>query len=335
MARGLVTHRTVTEQDSPLNAAAGAAGPETTQAFELLANETRMAILLALWEAHRPFTAGTGVSFSQLRDLVGVQDSGQFNYHLGKLEGRYVTSTEEGYKLTPAGNKITRAVIAGVGLQSPTLEPTEIDMTCPLCEAATEVTYRDGRLFQRCTECDGKYAQTDEFPEGTLFSWRFEPAGLSNRSPEEIWAACSKGMLQRSLAMIDRVCPECSGTVTAELEVCEDHDPGADDICEHCGREREILALLQCTVCKYSTGGTPGALVTQHPAVISFYYDHGVELQYGMDFRKVKRLLDLGESHEERVVSNDPLRIQVTVEYEGDELSLELDDQLQVLEVID
>jgi hypothetical protein len=33
--------------DSPLDTAAGAAGPAATEAFALLANETRLAILLA------------------------------------------------------------------------------------------------------------------------------------------------------------------------------------------------------------------------------------------------------------------------------------------------
>ena len=40
--------------NSPLEAAAGVAGTDATEAFGLLANETRLAILLALWEAKEP-----------------------------------------------------------------------------------------------------------------------------------------------------------------------------------------------------------------------------------------------------------------------------------------
>lgn len=321
--------------ESPLEAAAGAAGPHAEEAFELLANETRLAILLALWDAHQPLGRGSGVPFSELRERVGALDSGQFNYHLGKLEGHFVKSTDEGYKLRPAGDKITRAVIAGAGLQFPTLEPTELGMPCPRCDASTAITYQDGRLFQLCTECEGKYPETDEFPPGTLFTWRLEPAGLANRTPEEVYAAASIGMLQRTLAVIDGVCPDCSGAVDCELEVCEDHDTGTGDVCPSCGRQDDIMALYQCTVCKFVSGGSPSALVSQHPAVIAFYYDHGVDLQYNLDFQKVKRVLELGEAHEQTLESTDPLRVRVTIRYEGDEMNLLLDEDMSVLEVVD
>jgi len=321
--------------ESPLEAAAGAAGPHAIEAFELLANETRLAILLALWEAYEPFAGESNVPFSELNERVAMRDSGNFNYHLGKLEGQFVTSTDEGYKLRPQGDKITRAVIAGVGLGNSTLEPTELGMSCPRCDASTAITYQDGRLFQLCTECDGNFGGTTDFPPGTLFAWRLEPAGLANRTPEEVYAASSIGMLQRTLAVVDGVCPDCSGAVESELEVCDDHDPGPDGVCPTCGRRDEILALYQCSVCKFSTGGAPSALVSQHPAVISFYYDHGVDLQYDLDFQKVKRVLELGEEHEQTLESTDPLRVRVTIQYEGDEMCLLLDEDMSVLEVMD
>ncbi|MEF8799690.1 MAG: helix-turn-helix domain-containing protein [Halolamina sp.] len=321
--------------ESPLEEAAGAADRHATEAFELLANETRLAILLALWNTHEPFAGDDALSFSELRDRVGMRDSGQFNYHLGKLEGEFVKSTEKGYKLRPAGKKIIWAVIAGVGLENPTLERTEIGISCPLCDASTAITYRDGRLFQLCTECSGHYSDSDEFPPGTLFTWRFEPAGLNDRTPEEVYAAASLGMLHQSLAMIEGTCPECSGAVTPEIEVCDEHDPGIDDVCPNCGRQDQILTLYQCSVCKFGMGGAPSGIVSQHPAVIAFYYDHGVNFQYNLDFEQVKRVLELGESHEHSLESMDPLRVRVTVQYEGDEMELVLDEKMNVLEVID
>lgn len=320
--------------DSPLAAAAGAAGPHAVDAFELLANETRLAILLALWEATEPF-GDSGVPFSDLYDRVGYDDTGNFNYHLGKLEGQFVRSTDEGYKLRTQGDKITRAIIAGVGLGDASLEPTEIDMPCPQCEATTAITYRDGRLFQVCTECEGKFGETDELPAGTLFAWRLEPAGLANRTAEEVYAASSIGMFQRALAVVDGVCPDCSGAVECDLEICAAHDPSQDGICPECGRGEEIMALYQCSVCKFSTVAKPSALVSQHPAVIAFYYNHGVDFQYDLDFEKVKRVFELGEAHEQTLESTDPPRIRVTVDYEGDELVLLLDEEMSVLDVRD
>lgn len=320
--------------ESPLEVAAGAAGPETTKAFELLTDETRLAILLALWEAYDPL-GDERVSFSALQEHVGISDSGQFNYHLGKLKGQFVEEMEGGYKLGPVGNKIVRAIIGGVGLRSPTLEPTEIDMDCPLCGAPTAITYQDGRLFQLCTECEGNMAETDEFPGGMLYSWRLDPAGLDNRDPEEIYSASSIGNLRRTIAMVDGVCPECSGAVSSQLKVCENHDLGPDDVCPNCGRRIGILALYQCTVCKFTTGGPPSSIVSQHPAVIAFYYQHGVNFQFGLDFQQITRVLELGEAHEQTLESTDPLRIRVTVRYEGDELNLLLDRELNVIEAMD
>lgn len=321
--------------ESSLEAAAGATGKHTADAFELLANETRLAILLALWDAYETFSGDGLLKFSELRERVGMPDSGQFNYHLEKLEGQFVSGTKEGYRLHPVGRKITRAVIAGVGLEDETLEPTELGIPCPVCDAPTAITYQDGRLFQVCTDCGGKYKTTDEFPPGTLFTWRLNPAGLSNRTPEEVYAAASLGMLQQTLGMIEGVCPECSGAVDCYLEVCDDHEPGADDVCPTCGRRAEVLAFYECTVCKFGIGGAPSSFISQHPAVIAFYYEHGINFQYNLDFETVKRVLELGEAHEQTLESKEPLRIRVTAHCEGDELNLILDENMRVLKVMD
>jgi hypothetical protein len=68
------------------------------RALALLGNETRIAILRAIASADEE-----RVPFSTLRERVGVDDSGQFNYHLNKLAGRYVRRTADGYALRQAG----------------------------------------------------------------------------------------------------------------------------------------------------------------------------------------------------------------------------------------
>ena len=60
------------------------------EAFVTLGNETRIEILRALQDAGGP------LAFSELRDRVGVDDPGQFNYHLGKLAGHFVRKDEGG-----------------------------------------------------------------------------------------------------------------------------------------------------------------------------------------------------------------------------------------------
>jgi hypothetical protein len=319
---------------SPLEAIAGAAGPGTADAFELLANETRLAILLALWEAYEPFSRSSGLTFSQLRDRVGVRDSGQFNYHLGKLEGAFVESTVDGYKLRPAGEKVTRAVIGGAAGEPPALDATDLGMPCVRCGAPTAITFRHGRLIQHCTECAGYLGETEELPAGTLFVWRLEQSGLLNRTPQEVYTAASRGMFHRALAVIDGVCPECSGTIETEIDVCDAHETSADSVCPVCGREDEIIVLNRCRICKFTSASAPTDLVTHHPAVVAFYYDHGISTQYDLDFEAVQRLFELEGAHELTIESREPLQVRVTVRCDGDEIGLRFDEDMSVIDVL-
>ncbi len=97
--------------ETPLNTVAERVGEQTADAFEILGNETRLAILFALWEAMDPGSplsepSDPAVSFSDLKERVGIRDSGQFNYHLDKLVGPFVDQSEEGYTLTNSAEQI-------------------------------------------------------------------------------------------------------------------------------------------------------------------------------------------------------------------------------------
>lgn len=106
------------------------------EAFAVVANETRLRILEALWNAsERP------VTFSELRRAVDMRDSAQFNYHLGKLTGQFVKKTDEGYDFHYAGKKVVRAVLEGSFNQDPVLEPFEIDGVCIECGGRLEASY--------------------------------------------------------------------------------------------------------------------------------------------------------------------------------------------------
>lgn len=76
-------------------------------AFAVLGNETRLEILRSLSDADGP------VSFSDLREHVGMRDSGQFNYHLDKLVGHFVTQADDGYALRQAGDRVIEAILSG------------------------------------------------------------------------------------------------------------------------------------------------------------------------------------------------------------------------------
>ena len=86
-------------------------GVSVATAFELLGEETRLRIIDALYTANRA-DSEEAVRFSQLREAVGVQDTGQFNYHLNRLLGTFVIRTDDGYVLSSAGEAVGRLLAA-------------------------------------------------------------------------------------------------------------------------------------------------------------------------------------------------------------------------------
>lgn len=314
--------------ETPIESAG--AGVDATESFQLLNNDTRLATLLALWEAYDPHAATNAVPFSELRERVGVADSGQFNYHLGKLEGPYVRKTESGYALTPMGLKLVGTVIAGTG-RGGSREEQPIDYDCDLCGAPTAIRYEEGWLFHVCTECEGGIGRDPEYPTGTLFAEPFPPAALANRTPEETFAAGVLRLFQVMAMKMGGLCPRCSGLVERTVGVCEEH--AAEGVCDACGFTSPVRIHWVCSVCKYRGGSSPAGAMISHPTVVSFYHDHGVEVGYGInDFEQAKQVLRLMRAHEDELVSTDPLRVVVTVTQGDETLRLTLDESMAVIE---
>lgn len=316
--------------DSPLEAAADVSGAEATEAFSTLGSETRLAILLALWEADDPGMEATGLPFSALRERVGMRDSGQFNYHLDKLTGRFIEQTDEGYQLRQAGLKIVRTVIGAAGFDVPSQEPTVIDMPCRHCGGQSAIMYRDERLFRVCTECQGTFESSD-LPEGCLIEVELDPAAVTSRSPEEMFSLAKFQLLQAVHNMMEGICPECSGSVGKELDMCEDHD--ADGTCDACGRAEPVRVRFECLVCKNWAVVPPSTCLYFHPEVVTFFENHGISLQWNIDdFDTLKQIHELIV---EKVSfdADEPSRMQVTFSHTGDELRLLLDRELNVVDV--
>lgn len=70
-----------------------------------------------------------------------------------------------------------------------------------------------------------------------------------------------------------------------------------------------------------------------HPAVRSFYHDHGIDVGYEVnDYESSKQLLMLTRETEHELVSEDPVRIRVTVPCRDETLRLTLDEGLEVVD---
>lgn len=327
------------ESASPIAAAVGTAGEQVTEAFELLGNDSRLAILLALWEAVEPWGNRDGVlSFSELRDRVGIRDSGQFNYHLEKLVGTYLLDTEGGYRLKPAGFSIIEAVIAGAGIDNPRHEATEIDVPCPLCDSPTVVGYWNEFVYQACTECQGEYGKYGPLADvasgygGLLFVAVFDPAGVANRTPEEIYEAGIVKANLRSAMQMSGVCSRCSGTIETGLFVCEDHEMVEGTACEHCRSRWGFRPQFTCSLCKYTSSPAPTFPAMFHPDVIDFYADHGIAIGDLTNPETIVRMEPLMRDQDAELVSTDPPRVRITIRHDGDEIQLTYDEDVNFVE---
>lgn len=309
------------------------AGEHVSEAFAILGNETRLNILLAIWEKQVPLAEDNTVPFSRIFDQVDCDDRGTFSYHLEQLEGQFITQHTErgGYELSVPGLKLVRTIIAGTGVKDVRLAPTAIDQSCPLCGAPTEITYREGVVFLLCTECDGMAPGKADI-DSVLIGNYFEPAGLDERTPEELHAASMAATVRRARTLFNGLCPTCSGPVEGFLKCCPDHDPTGD--CDHCGRLIGAWAHFQCQVCKHYAVPNPKWLALFHPAVVAFYNDHGVSTRVQADnFESARRVYGLIYEHELDIVSVDPPRVTVAVSLDGDEIHLTFDETVSVADI--
>ncbi len=103
-------------------------------------NERRIAILYELQQAYRHDESS--LPYATLKRRVGIRDSGNFNYYLQKLVGRFVFQADDGYALTYAGCKIVSALSAGIFAEQADKRRFDAPGTCYVCgEAALVARY--------------------------------------------------------------------------------------------------------------------------------------------------------------------------------------------------
>lgn len=298
------------------------------EAFKLLADGTRLDVLRVLWEAHDP-TDESPMRFVDLRERVGVDDPGRLNYHLNKLESRFVRRTEDGYELMESGKRVIRMLLSGTAIDEPEIEPVPVDISCWYCGGQPEWSYREGWRYLECTNCDARCVDT--FPPGVISKTEFPPSGLRGRTPNEINEADRIWGTHRRASVMDGVCPECAGDMTVtSVQVCKDHQPDWEDyqFCENCGSIFEMLVSHVCEGCRYRWRMPTLFYPTRHPAVIAFYYDHGVEFDLATHEQRTLLL-----EYEGEVLSEDPLHIRISIPLDDETLQLTYDERMEVVDV--
>lgn len=274
-------------------------------AFATLADPTRVDIVRALWEAD-----AEAVSFSALREVVGVEDSGQFNYHLGKLTDRFVRKGDDGYELTAAGIHVAGAILGGAYTMEGSIEPMTLEDLCPTCSGTWRFRYEDEFATFECGDCT-VYIRFS-VPPGTFVDT--ERGALPDRTE-----AYLRTLLE---SLRNGICPHCHGPTDPAVFYREPPEDEAPEV--------EGLPLVEYT-CQHCSGTVTTDVASPllgHPAVVSFYHDRGVDVREP----PIWRLAAL--QHERADVrSRDPFEAAVTFTVDGEDLTFVIDDEMTVLSV--
>jgi predicted RNA-binding Zn-ribbon protein involved in translation (DUF1610 family) len=272
------------------------------EAFGVLGHEIRVGILEAL------NAAGGTVPFSELRKRVGVADAGKFNYHLSELTGRFVRKTERGYRLAAAGKRVVGAVLSG-GITKDVADTTvATDAPCPQCGRHMDARLHEDGIAVECPDCGSQYTDPDV------------PAGVVEGRPSSVATAVDLWTRRKQVSAGYGFCHYCDGPV--ERAACLPGDPAAPEWFD----ERvdadwaAALVVYECDRCGEWWHAIPSIAVQSHPAVMGFHYEHGYDLRETPAWELP--WMDHGLA---AVVGEDPLRIEVPVELDGERLVLTLD----------
>jgi DNA-binding transcriptional ArsR family regulator len=272
------------------------------EVFSILGNETRVDILRALLELGAD---DTPVSFTALFEQVDISDSANFSYHLRQLTGHFIKQSEDGYEFRYPGRKVVSSIFTGTLTERTQVGFFPVEGSCYACGAGLHGWYVDDTLAIGCTEC-GAIQVSYPFPSG----------GLDDRTTEDLLQAFHHYVRHHYCLAADGVCPECTGKVESSLL------PDPD-------RERLDVAVEHvCRRCGYRLQSTVGVTLLDNADVLVFFSKRGVDLNTEPFWHFDWCVSDA----ETAVVSEDPLRVQLTLPCEGDIIKVLLDEDATVLD---
>lgn len=287
--------------------------------FAALANDTRIEILRTLWS-----TSDNTASFSELRERVGVRDSGQFNYHLDQLRDRFVRRTDQGYALTHQGQLIYGAIAAGSYTMSGEIEPITLDDPCPTCGGERTLTYERDRVEVDCNLCP------------VQIGFAVPPGALAPYDSQSIPEVASRYVRASFGLITGGFCFYCQGRTAPTIgpinEVYDVQEISDDD------RPPEIAELLDrweaipwvsyaCRRCGVEATIGPDLVLLDHPVVGGFFHDHGVDVRTEPIWS-----LGIGNPGRSTILERDPFRASVHFTVEDERLTVTIDDELAVVD---
>jgi DNA-binding transcriptional ArsR family regulator len=284
--------------------------PETV--FSALGDETRLRILLELAAVANERGVGAGVSFSELRQRVGVEDSGRFNYHLDKLSGSFITKREGQYIPLGPTMEVASAVHAGTYSSEPGEHSTESDWHCPECDDRLLLQYTGELLFLWC-----------ERDDGYLLAYGMPPGAFEGRSLEELAAVTYRRATMEINTARQGICPRCWGHTRVSYPV----DPEAPPQLHAAGDA--VQTRLVCDRCWLRYNVPLRAVVASSPTVRSLLRRDGLDpVRAAITGQAGDTTLDWAVSVDEE----DPVRASVRLELGTDGVAVDLDEDARIID---
>jgi len=287
------------------------------EVFSILGDETRIEILLELAAVASDQGIGEGLGFAALRERVGVTDSGRFNYHLGKLTGRFVTKRGDSYVARWPALMLVAAIRAGQYEDTDlTPERATTEFTCHRCDRALEVRFESGTLgtgvLMYCPE------------HGGMDEYRFPPGVRSGRSAREAMRVAYTRLLENVRLARRGVCMECWGRVSTDYVL---DTPDTEREHEH-QLEGQIFVRFACERCWNQFGVPVRTYVGTYPVVAAAFRERGYRPLEATDAMTTER----GITCEDRLVQEDSRRVSVRIGFDDETLVLTLDEGCSVVD---
>jgi hypothetical protein len=227
---------------------------------------------------------------------------------LDQLQPAFVTK-DDGYRLCYAGRQAVGSIVSGrfSAAESTDLGPVPAG-DCMHCGETTDATYEDGLFAVECPAC-----------EELVVRMSTPPVVVASTAPERLPSVVSKHVLTRTQRLSRGFCTLCGGRVDASLTV----DTGAESVTYR----PELDVRFECRECGSEPRLNVAAVLLEHPAVVSFLHDAGVDLQETYVW-ELQSLLD----PEAAVVGREPLELRLTFEIDGAALTVVVDGSANVVE---
>lgn len=231
----------------------------SADAFALVGNEIRAAILRAFGDARLEERSMPTLSFSDIRDRADLDvDSGQFNYHLQQLVGHYLERRDEGYRMRPEGRLLYQTLRAGTFDPDDSRATIDAGFACYYCATDVQATFGEGTARVQCPGCEYLY-DIAAVPPGSFVDGEPDLSRVSEYN------------YQQHFSFARGVCPTCGNAVTTDvLDPSAVPFPGAE--------KHEIYVYRSCDHCGAQIYLSIGESLLPDPGLISFCYDHGVDV---------------------------------------------------------